>query len=172
MEHGHDVQRAVRLAGIKGEGNGKGVQDDGPVGVDHALGVTRGGRGVADHGRVPLGEVCGEVVFLGELCYELVVHDEVLHAGDRFPARVREHDDMPYVLELVFDHLHEDQEVFVHEEHLVFGVVDDVDEVVLGQPEVHRVKDRAVAGHPEIELQVPVVVERHAGHLVSPLDPE
>jgi hypothetical protein len=49
-------------------------------------------------------------------------------------------------------------------------VVDDVDHVMRRQPEVYRVEHRAVTRHTEVELQVAVVVEGHAGNPVAPLN--
>ena len=170
MEHGHDMQGAVRLAGAEGNGHGIGVEDDGPVRIHNPLGVACSGRGIADHGRVPLGEIHREVILFGELGDELIVHDEVLYARYRLLSGVREHHDVLDGLELVFDHLHEHEQVLIHEDDLVFGMIDDVDEMIHGQPEINRVKDRPGARNSEVELQVPVVVECNTCHPVAALD--
>jgi hypothetical protein len=49
-------------------------------------------------------------------------------------------------------------------------MIDDVDEMIHGQPEVHRVQYSPGARHAEVKLKVPVVVECNACHPVAALD--
>src|SRR5699024_7469389 len=57
--------------------------------------------------------------------------------------------------------------VGVHAQHLGAGVVDDVDEVVGGQPEVHRDQDRAELRHGVEGLQLRVCVGGDVGDTVA-----
>ena len=159
MEHGHDMQDAVSLAGAESNGHGIGVEENGPVRIHNALGVACRGRRIADHGRIAFGKIRREIIFLGKLSDEVVVHDEIGDVRCWLLASVREHHDMLDGLQLVFDEIHKQEKVLIHEEDLVLGMVDDVDEMILRQPEVSRVQNRPVARHAEVELQVSVVVE-------------
>ena len=55
----------------------------------------------------------------------------------------------------------------VDEDDPVLGVVDDVDELLREEPDVHRVEHRAHAGHREVELEVPAGVPGEGGDPVA-----
>ena len=68
---------------------------------------------------------------------------------------------------MVDDRRERGQQAAVHDDDLVLGVVDDVHELVGGQPDVERVHDRAHAGDRVVGLEVFLVVPAERGHRIA-----
>ena len=66
---------------------------------------------------------------------------------------------------------HELLEVGVHKDHARAGVVEDVGDVVLGKPRVHRHQNRSHGGHREVGLQQLGDVGAQERHPIARLDP-
>jgi hypothetical protein len=77
---------------------------------------------------------------------------------------------MPDRRQLGLQPLHESLERGVVEDHAVFGMVDDVAQLVVEQPRVERVEHSAHADDAEPGDQVAVVVHRQRGDAVAGLD--
>lgn len=56
---------------------------------------------------------------------------------------------------------------FVDEDHAVFGVIDQIRQLIGGQPDVQHVQHRAQARHGEVKLQVLIAVPGKRGHAVA-----
>jgi hypothetical protein len=74
---------------------------------------------------------------------------------------------MPDCCQFVLYGFDEEEKVFIDEEDLVFGMVDDIDQVFPGKTDIDGMQYGAVAGNAEIKFQVAVVVEGKAGHTVA-----
>jgi len=59
------------------------------------------------------------------------------------------------------------QQAAVHDDDLVLGVVDDVHQLLDGQPDVQRVHDRAHAGDRVVGLEVLLGVPAERGHRIA-----
>ena len=148
------------------------VQDKPPVAVDDALGIACGGGGVAYHRRIPFAQVVREIIAFGKPGDEIVVETNRGEAGLGHLAALRHDDVVLDGLQLVLDRIDDEDQIFVDEHDLILGVIDDVDEMVQREAEVRGVQGGPHAGDAEVELQMPVVVQRHAGHVVAALYPE
>ena len=170
VKHGDDVQHTVPLAHAEGGSHGVAVQYKPAVGIGNALGIPRRGRSVAEQRLVPFAEAFRKVVAFRERGDPLVVQVHRRQAGLRHLSGLRHDHEVPDGLQLVLYQLHEEEQVLVHENDLVLGVVQDVDEMVRGQPEIHRVKRGPHAGDTEVKLQMAVAVQGDAGHAVALAD--
>ena len=82
------------------------------------------------------------------------------------------HDDVADGLELVDERPEQADQRPVDEDHLVLGVVDDVDELLGEQPDVQRVQHPAGARDGEVELEVAGRVPGEGGHPAVVADAE
>ncbi len=73
-------------------------------------------------------------------------------------------DEVMHAFELRRQRGNQRREADIEEEKLVLGVVDDVRDLLLEQPRVHRVQHRTHAGHAKEQLQVTVAVSGHRAH--------
>ena len=170
VEHGDDDQDAVGLRHADGGGRllGHGVQPGGAVRVHDALGVAGGaarvahGRGGAlvEHGPVEAGLLGGQQPLVGE---GLPEGRGVALAG---------HDDGLDGLQLVLDGGQQRDQRGVHDDEAVLGVVDDVGQLIGGEPDVERVQDRPHGGDGEVGLEVALVVPGEGADPVPRLDPQ
>ena len=148
VEHRDDRQQDVALdqPGDVGHEQRDGVQHRRAVGVDDALGVAGGARRVA-HGRGPVlvvdDELPGDRLHRRE---ELGVVDDALVVGDLGVGAVVDDDERPDVRHLVGQRPQHPEQRPLDEDHLVVGVVDDVDELLGEEPDVERVQHPAGAG--------------------------
>ncbi|MCY1523338.1 hypothetical protein D9M68_582330 [compost metagenome] len=134
--------------------------------VEHALGVARGARGVAQRRGGALVEL-GPGVVLALRADELVVAQQVGHVDARHVRAVGHGDEGAHALELGRELLDQRREAGVEEQHLVFGVVDDVVDLLRKEARVHRVQHRARTRHAVVQRQVPVGVPRQRAHAVA-----
>ena len=156
VEHGDDDEYAVALrhADRRGCLLGHGVQPDGTVRVDDALGtagrparVTHGGRGaLVEVGPREAGLLGGEQTLVGERLAE----------GRGVP--LPHHDDRLDRLEVVLDARQQRNERGIDDDAAVLGVVDDIRQLLGREPDVERVQHRPHAGDGEIRLEVALVV--------------
>jgi hypothetical protein len=73
-------------------------------------------------------------------------------------------------LQLVFDHFYEHKQVFINEDNLVFGMIDDVYEMMYRQPEVDGMKNSSITWNTKVKLEMTMVIECNACHPVTALD--
>jgi len=71
---------------------------------------------------------------------------------------------------LVPDGFDQEEEILVDEKDLVLGVVYYMDQVFLGQADVHGVEHGAVTGNAEIKLEVAMIIESETGYTVPAFD--
>ena len=176
VEHGRDrhvdvvlVETSMPGTGQRGAA-GEGVQHQLPVGEVHALGqaggaggVEGGGAGVfvqlreieLGRGLLQQGFVLAGDVQLGIQVAAFVVQQHV--AFDGFDA--------------VFQLFENRQKLAVHQNHVVLGVVQGVENLFRAQAHVHRVQHRAHHRDGEERFQVTVGVPVHHRHGVAGLDP-
>ena len=172
MKHGDDVQGAVAFRTPEHETHRIAVENERPVAVDDALGIARRGGGVAYDRRIPFAQVVGEVVALGEPGDELVVETDRGEPGLGHLAALRHDDVVLDGLQLILDCVNDEGHLLVDEHHLILGVVDDVDEMVQREAEIRGVQGGPHAGDAEVEFEVTVVVQGHAGHMIAALYPQ
>ena len=148
------------------------VQVGGPVRVHHALRVPGGAAGVAHQRRGPLVQL--RPVVPGVLRAASRSAYRSTGTGRRAPTA------SPGPLTMNASTVgswsailrqQRDQGV-VHDDDPVPGVVDDLGHLGAGQPDVQRVQHRAHRGHPEVGLQVLLVVPAERGHRVARPDPQ
>ena len=72
--------------------------------------------------------------------------------------------------DLIADGLEQGKQRGVDENHLVFGVVDDVGQLIGRQAEVQGMHDGAVAGNGEVQLQMAVAVPAQRADAITRLD--
>ena len=80
--------------------------------------------------------------------------DDPLVIGDLGGGAVVDDDEPPDVRHLVGQRPQHPEQRPLDEDHLVVGVVDDVDELLGEEPDVERVQHPAGAGHGEVQLEV------------------
>ena len=140
------------------------------VRVEHALGVARRARGVAERR-------CRLLVEVGPFQRARLVRDQLLVAQQvrdlgrgRHVGAVGHDHDMLHRLEMRPHALDDRQQVEVDEDRLVLGVVGDVGDVLGRQPRVDRVQHGADAGDAEIELEVAIGVPGDGADRIAELD--
>ena len=170
VEHGHD-----RHHGFAGERAGHGrrarhqrVQHGRPVRVQRALGVARGPGGVAQR------RGCVFVEF-GPLHLAVEGADEVLvnHGVQRGVWQVfrrTQNDNLFQLGAVVDDLLDQGQEHRIDHDDPVFGMVDDVDQLLGEQARVDGVADRTNPRNTVVNLQMAMVVPRQRCHAVGHAD--
>ena len=162
------MRSGLRHADRGGRLLGHGVQPDGAVRVDDALGaarrparVTHGrGRALVEVGPGEAGLLGGEQPLVGERLAE----------GRGVP--LPHHDDGLDRLQVVLDARQQRNERGVDDDAAVLGVVDDVGQLLGREPDVQRVQHRSHAGDGEIRLEVALVVPAEGADAVTRLDAE
>ena len=174
VEHrDHQQQRraAVDVEGVPRQRQHR-VQHRRPMGVQHAFGVSGGAGGVAQRRCAAFVEF-GPVVVGGLRGDELVEAQQSL-GGDAGQVghvlAVGHGDEMLDRLQLGCQRSDQSREGDVEEQHPVFGMVDDVDDLLGEEPRVDGVHHRAGTRHPVIEREVTVAVPGQRGHPVRRLD--
>jgi len=166
VEHGHHGQQRVVLRNRQrvGHAQRQRVQIQTALRVADAFGVARGGRSEAhaaghvlvEHREGKSGVALRQKVLIG------------VHLGQRRRSRaVIEHDEVAHGAQLRRDALYGGHQVRVDEQGHVLGMVEHVGDVVVGQPDVHRMQHGPDARHGEIQLHVPVGVPAERGHFVA-----
>ena len=173
VEHRHDREhRARRRQGFRvGKRDREGVQDRRAVAEQHAFRMAGRSRRVAQaRGRVLVELGPFEIVALRSK--QVLVAREARNGrlrkmravGKRNPmldARARGRE--------LFDQRRERE---IEEHDLVVGVVDDVDELVVEEPRIDRVDDRAHPRDGIVELEMPIAVPRQRADPVARLHPQ
>ena len=170
VEHGGDRQDDIAAfeAPEVTQATHQGVQDGGAVRIHHALGATRGARGVAHGHRIVFG--VGGV--LKALC--VGAGEQLLVIGKRRgygSTREREHDH-PLKLVEVRKLLVQRQQDVVDDQHLVLRVACDPGDLFGRQAQVERVHHPTCGRDAEIALQVRVVVPAQRGHAFAFVQPQ
>ncbi len=137
--------------------------------IDDALGISGRARRVAHAGGVVFGDLDpleiavdgGDPVFIG---------DRVLERGLRHVRLVGEDHVALDLRQLVGDLLQQRHEGKVHHHHAIFGVIDDVDDLVREQARIDGVIDRAGAKDAVPGLQMPPGVPGERADPVAFLD--
>ena len=168
MEHRHNRQHRARRRQVLGvrQRNRESVQDGRPMAEEHALRLAGGARGVAERRRGVLFELRPlEIIGLG--C------DEILVAGksrDRrlWPAAAVGHrHPVLHALALGGELLDQRREREIEEHDRIFGVADDVGELLVEQTRIDRVGDRAHARDRVVELEVAITIPGERSDPVS-----
>ena len=170
MEHGHDEHHG--LARVQAEGVGRQlhqrVQHGGAVRVQHALGVARGARGVAQRGGRALVEL-GPVEVLALVAHQLVPAVQVGKV-QRGHVLARTHADIGGDgLQMRCELFHQRREGHVEEQHPVLGMVGDVFDLLGKQARVDGVQHRAAARDAEVQRQVAPAVPGQRAHAFARL---
>ena len=152
------LHRAVPSTAIHPFGEEQRHQHAGAMGIDHALRVAGGARGVADRRRGALVELRPDVV-LGLGGEQLLVAEEwsQRRAGRHGGALGHQHEAL-HRLEPGRQLLGERQGGGVDEQPGILGVIDDVDELIGVEARVHRMHHGARARDAVEELEVAVRV--------------
>ena len=161
MEHRHHRQHDAARVKIEQRrlDAGHRMEHGRAVLIEHALGVTRGAAGIAQHARIAL-------VALGPFGVPVLGSDPVLKLTvvkadvvfDRGPARLHPVDDR--------------LERRIVEQHLIFGVIGDIFQLIVEQSRVDCVEHPA---HPDCAVprdQMAAVVHRQRGDPLARLDPQ
>ena len=169
MEHRHDTAQAVgrrqfRHVGHRGT---DGVQISRAMGVHHALRLARGAAGVTQpHGRI--------FIQLRPSVIDRLIRDELFivdtglkRRAHRLRASFPANDEQFHARDAPLYRLKSGQQIFVHHDEPIVGVIDDVFEVPRAQTDIERVQHRAHARHALVHLQVTGVVPHEAGHPVT-----
>ena len=145
MEHGHHRQDGVAGAyaqDICAHGH-QGVQEVRPVGIEHALGIARCARGIAEPCRRILVKASPDAVLGGFLHQGLIAKGALDLMGHMVLAG--EDDDVLDRRNLAADLVEDWQKGHVREEDLILRMVDDVDQLLGEQARVQGMADRANA---------------------------
>src|SRR6516162_11012018 len=139
--------------------------------VERALGIAGGAGGVAERGRGPLVELRPyEIWLLGR--DQVLVARELGEAGRRLGALLGHQHDAAVLRKLRRQPLDQGDEAGIDEEKPVAGVVDDIDDLVIEQPGIDRMADRADTGDRVIELEVAESIPGKRPDPVARFDPE
>ena len=142
----------------------------GAVRIEHALGIARGARRVAERRGRLLVEL-GPLERAGLVGDQLLVAEQFRDLGrGRHVGAVGHDHDVLHGLELVVDGFDDRHEVQVDEDDLVLGMVGDVGNMLGRQARVQRVQHRADAGDAEIELEMAIGVPGDGADPVAELD--
>ena len=144
-----------------------GVQHSRAVGIKRALGVARGARGIAQaRGGVFVKFGPFETVWL--LFQQLFVAQRI--QGVFWHMRAVCHDDKAQITGQFAAHsLQNGHKGGIHENQLIFGVIDDVDQLLGRQARVDRVTHRTLAGNRIIQLEMAITVPCQRGHPIAQL---
>ena len=174
VEHRHHRQdRIVRGHAEHGARAHHHRVDDGrAVRVEHALGIARRARGVAERRGGLLVEVrplqraglARDQFFVAEQVRDLAVGRHVCAVGH--------HHDMLHRLERGEHAFDDRQQVQVDEDDLVFGMVGDVAHMLRREARIDRVQHGAEAGDAEVELEMAIGVPGQRADAVAELDAE
>ena len=159
VEHGHNGQNHV-FCGDRdavGQVDAKAVQHGRAVRIQNALGVAGGTRGVAQ-------ARCGVLVQIGPDKLGVAAGDEIVIELDAGQLRgglfvgAFHQNDMFEMLKLVLNACNQRHEGLVDEQHLIFGVVQDIDQLFGEQTRVDGVTDKATARCAKVDFKVATVV--------------
>jgi hypothetical protein len=172
MEHGHDRADDVARREVEAVGQRRavGMQHRGAMLVESAFWIAGRARGVAERGGEPLVEYRpGEIVaFRRE---QILIAERIRRrAGHR--RAIGERHPMLYARAMraqLLDHVAADE---VEEHGSVFGVIDDVDDLVVEQSRIDRVADRAHARDGVVEFEMAVTVPGEGRDAIAYGDPE
>ena len=138
------VQPRVTAAARDGAECAEGVQYELAVGVPHPLRVAGGSRGVERRGAGALVEGREVVAVPAALEQRLVVGREFeAMVGCRGAAVVAHEHQCRNAVEPLADLLDQRNEILVHEDDVVLGVVDGVEDLIGGEPHIDGVQHRA-----------------------------
>lgn len=170
VEHRNDGQHAVGGAQSHGitQAGGQGMQQVGPVGVEHSLGVTGRPARVAE----PRGLA---IVELGVGEPGLRIGDQLLvaqGAGERAGVAVAHDHVVAHRLQPRSHSFEKLDQRRVDEHDAVLGVVGHVDELILEQADVQRVQDGSHARRGQVDLEMVLGVPGEGGDPVAGLDPQ
>ncbi|MCY1365184.1 hypothetical protein D9M69_520200 [compost metagenome] len=175
MEHRRDrhvdivgAQRGHALVRPKGAGGVQGMQHQLAVREVDAFRVSGGARRVEDSCHRPFVEI-GEGVLARGLRKQLLVLPEYRQPGSARPL-VAELDVPLDGLQIVMDLLDQGQEIVVHQDQAILGVVHGVENLLGGKADVHRVQHRTDHGYGEEAFQVAMAVPIQQRHDISGLD--
>ena len=163
---GHDGERGVRLghSQTRGQGDGERVQHEGPVRIEHALGLSGRAGGVAHRrGRA--------LVRIGDRLERVGVSQEglVLEIPGRNAASGA-HDDRARDTGSRRHLFPERQQRLVHQHEAIVRIVDDEGDFVGMEPEVQCVQHAAGERDREIRLEVLEVIPPERGNAVAGAD--
>ena len=167
VEHRHDCELPVRLArsGAGALQRGHGVQVGRTVRVHDTARVAGRPAGVAHRrGRALVQLGPHERGLLRREQFGVGVHRAV---AEHRRVALADHDVGLDRREVVDDRRERGQQAAVHDDDLVLGVVDDVHQLLGGQPDVQRVHDRAHAGDRVVGLEVLLVVPAEGSHRIA-----
>ena len=129
------------------------------VRIEHALGIARGARGVAQaRGGVLVQFGPFKGIIAGS--HQLVIKDQSRQRLGGFFIRPGHKHEVLEMLQLVADRGHQRDEGLVDKEYLVCGVVEDIDQLFRKKPRVDRMADEPRARCAKVDLQMPPVVPR------------
>src|SRR5713226_5592549 len=133
--------------------------------VKDTLGITRGARGVA-HGCGGIFIKLRPVIVLGLTSNEALVVNRRLQLAGGVGSLAHNHVEL-HCGQLIRDLLQQRYQVAINKNDLVFGVVDDVDQLVGKQADIEGVQDSTHAGNSEIEFKVAVGVPGKGGNTIT-----
>jgi hypothetical protein len=173
MKHRHHRAHHVRCRDRDriGERDPERVQHRGAVAVEHALWVAGGARGIAKGGRHALVE-------FGPLEILFLLRDQRLVAGKARDARCGlgaflGHPYNPAACrQMRCQPLYQRSEARIDKEQPICRVVDYVDDLVIEQPGVDRMADRADPGDRVIEFEMAERIPGESADAVAGLDPQ
>ena len=129
------------------------MQDGRAVAVEHALGIARGARGIAERGRGVLVEG-GPFEILRRAVHQRLETERAGQGGLRHVGLVGHDDEVLDRLELACELLDQGHEGEVEHQHPVLAVVDDIDDLRREQARVDGVADRPRAGGRVVDLEM------------------
>ena len=130
------------------------VDVGGPLRVSHPLGLSGSARAVAEHHRRTLIEK-RPLAVLGLVADQVLVGDRT---GQGITCLVAQNHPGLDSLELVGERSNEGNQVGIDEDHLVLGVVDDVNDLVGKKPQIDRVTHAPGVGGRPVQLMMSLVV--------------
>jgi hypothetical protein len=157
------TQVGLRFIGAVVCDDGVGVQHQLPVGEIDPLGQTGRAGGVKSGGHavfIEIGKSIGSAR-PGQKGFILPLDGQ---AGIDHGAIVGQQDDLFGRFEPVFDRFQQRQELFVDQNHIVFSVIDRVDQLLGGKPDVDRMKNRTHHGDGKETFEITMSVPIHHGH--------
>ena len=165
VKHRHHRQYRFlrREAQRAGDADGDRIEHDGAVRVQRALRVASGARGVAQRRAGALIKTRPGERFAGRGDQVFVV-EYIGHALDgRCVGGIGQADPVAHLGTMRRNALDERREGGIEDHRLVFGMVDDVDQLLRVQARVAGVHHHAAAGHGVVGLEVAVVVPGDRG---------
>ena len=167
VEHRHHRQDDVARGNVQRVRHARrvAVNDGAAVAVEHALGIARRARGVAQRRCGALVEL-RPVEFIGMRVDQFFVAQHIGQLRRRHVRLVGHEDPALHQRALVgngFDQRHESQ---VDKYIAIFGMVGDVDDLLGEQPGIDRMRHGANTRRRVIGLEMPEAVPRHGGNPV------